>query len=153
EGDLVTFAQECECEQVVRFAGAVGDFKVIDGRARVLFRELFAQRDRAVRLAVPERHIHERVEIKPRFGELNQPHRTHAALAHIDLDEVLPRRLHALHFEQRNLQLAFSQTYSAMYKSSTPSPVKSQTTIPPFATGCGDAKNSPNSIVRSTTSG
>ena len=63
-------------------------------------REPLAQLDRAVRLAVAERLIEERVEIEPHLDQLAQRQRPHAALAHVVVDEVLPRRLHPFHLEE-----------------------------------------------------
>ncbi len=70
-----------------------------DRRAGINSGERFAQRDGSVRLAVAERHGEKPVEIEPHLAQFAQADGAHAALAHIHLDDVLPRRLHPLHFK------------------------------------------------------
>ena len=105
ERDLVAVAQQAERQQVIGLGGAVRDLDVIGRRAGIDRREILAQRDGAVRLAIAERHVEDGVEVEAHLGEFAQRHRPDAALAHIHLDHVLPRGLHPLHFKLRDLQI------------------------------------------------
>ena len=97
--DLVARPQLAQRDQVVRFRRAVGHLDVIDAASGIERGQPLAQLDRAVRLAVAERLIEEFVEIESHLDQLAQRERPHAALAHVVVDEVLPRRLHPLHLE------------------------------------------------------
>ena len=44
------------------------------------------------------------IQIEPHLAQFAQADRADAALAHIHLDEVLPRRLHPLHFKLFDFQ-------------------------------------------------
>ncbi len=94
---VVARLQQRERDQVVGFGGAVGDFDLLDVGAGIDRGELLAQLDRPVRLAVAERHVEKGLEVESHLDQLAQRQRTHAALAEVVVDEVLPRRLHPLH--------------------------------------------------------
>jgi len=51
-------------------------------------------------LAVPERLVEKVVEIESHVDEFAQRQRCDAALAHVVVNEVFPRRLHPLHGER-----------------------------------------------------
>src|SRR5262249_56108796 len=80
--------------------GGVGGWEVMVGGAGMQRRYSLAQLDRAVRLAVAERDGEERLEIESHADEFPQRQRPHAALAHVVVDDVFPRRLHPLHLER-----------------------------------------------------
>ena len=102
--DRVARVQQRQRQQVIRFGGAVGHFDVVHRGAGIQRRDALAQFEGAVGLAVPERLIEESVEVEAHADELAQRQRPDAALAHVVVDEVLPRRLHPFHGKDFNRQ-------------------------------------------------
>src|SRR5262245_13045375 len=123
-------------EQVIRLRCAVGDLDLVDGRPWIERCDPFPQLDGAVRLAVSERPVEKLVEVESHLHELAQRQWTHATLAHVVVDDVLPRRLHPFHFEafdrhvvSRYFTLAVRLSSSSRCKSMLP-PLTIATTGP-----------------------
>src|SRR6185437_1842623 len=76
-----------------------------DARAGIKRRNPFAQLDRPVRLTVAERLVEDGLQVESHRRQLAQRQRTDAALAQVEVDDVLPRRLHALHGERFDAHL------------------------------------------------
>ena len=87
----------------VGFGSAVGDVDVVGRRARVHRRDGRAEWDRAVGLRVAEREAEQAVAIALLAEQFAERERVDAALREVDLDLVLPDRLHALHLEWHDL--------------------------------------------------
>ena len=97
--------QERKGQKVIGFGRAVSHFDVVGRGAGINRGQAFAQRNRPIGLAVPQRRIENGFHIQAHLGQLAQADGAHAALAHIHLDDVLPRRLHPLHLEGFDFQL------------------------------------------------